>query len=63
MRQGQGLPATQVVPPNMTGHDPSYDGRVQVRRRGRARRCSTSSATSIATATASARRPTASRWC
>jgi len=29
LRQGQGLPATQVVPPNMTGHDPSYDGRVK----------------------------------
>ena len=28
LRQGQGLPATQVVPPNMTGHDPSYDGRI-----------------------------------
>jgi ABC-type transport system substrate-binding protein len=29
LRQGQGLPATQVVPPNMTGHDASYDGRVK----------------------------------
>jgi peptide/nickel transport system substrate-binding protein len=29
LRQGQGMPATQVVPPNMTGHDPSYDGRVR----------------------------------
>jgi ABC-type transport system substrate-binding protein len=29
LRQGQGMPATQVVPPNMTGHDPSYDGRAQ----------------------------------
>ncbi|MEO8537695.1 MAG: ABC transporter substrate-binding protein, partial [Betaproteobacteria bacterium] len=28
LRQGQGMAATQVVPPNMTGHDPSYDGRV-----------------------------------
>ena len=28
LRQNQGLPATQVVPPNMTGHDPSYDGRL-----------------------------------
>jgi oligopeptide transport system substrate-binding protein len=27
VRQNQGLPATQVVPPNMTGHDPHYDGR------------------------------------
>ncbi len=27
LRQNQGLPATQVVPPNMTGHDPAYDGR------------------------------------
>ena len=27
--QGQGIPATQVVPPNMTGHDPAYDGRVR----------------------------------
>jgi oligopeptide transport system substrate-binding protein len=29
LRQNQGLPATQVVPPNMTGHDPSYDGRLK----------------------------------
>jgi oligopeptide transport system substrate-binding protein len=29
LRQGQGMPATQVVPPNMTGHDPAYDGRVK----------------------------------
>ena len=29
LRQGQGLPATQVVPPEMTGHDPTYDGRVK----------------------------------
>jgi ABC-type transport system substrate-binding protein len=29
LRQNQGLPATQVVPPNMTGHDPGYDGRLE----------------------------------
>ena len=29
LRQGQGAPATQVVPPNMTGHDSAYDGRVK----------------------------------
>jgi peptide/nickel transport system substrate-binding protein len=29
LRQGQGLPATQVVPPNMSGHDPHYDGRIK----------------------------------
>jgi oligopeptide transport system substrate-binding protein len=29
LRQNQGLPATQVVPPNMSGHDPGYDGRVK----------------------------------
>ena len=29
LRQNQGLPATQVVPPNMTGHDPGYDGRLK----------------------------------
>jgi oligopeptide transport system substrate-binding protein len=29
LRQNQGLPATQVVPPNMTGHDPDYDGRLK----------------------------------
>jgi oligopeptide transport system substrate-binding protein len=29
LRQNQGLPATQVVPPNMTGHDPNYDGRLK----------------------------------
>ncbi|HEX8740608.1 MAG TPA: ABC transporter substrate-binding protein [Casimicrobiaceae bacterium] len=28
LREGQGFPATQVVPPNMTGHDPDYDGRI-----------------------------------
>lgn len=29
LRQNQGLPATQVVPPNMSGHDPGYDGRLE----------------------------------
>jgi ABC-type transport system substrate-binding protein len=29
LRQKQGLPATQVVPPGMTGHDPNYDGRLK----------------------------------
>jgi oligopeptide transport system substrate-binding protein len=29
VRQNQGLPATQIVPPNMSGHDPAYDGRVR----------------------------------
>jgi len=29
LRQNQGLPATQVVPPSMSGHDPSYDGRLK----------------------------------
>ena len=29
LRQRQGLPATQVVPPNMSGHDPGYDGRLK----------------------------------
>ena len=29
LRQGQGLPATQLVPPGMTGHDPTFDGRVR----------------------------------
>jgi hypothetical protein len=62
IRVAQGsLPATQS-PPNMTGHDPSYDGRVKYDVRA-PRRCSTSSATSIATATDSATRPTASRSC
>ena len=28
LREGQGFPATQVVPPNMTGHDPDYNGRI-----------------------------------
>ncbi len=27
--RGRAMPATQVVPPNMTGHDRSYDGRVK----------------------------------
>ncbi|HEX6793218.1 MAG TPA: ABC transporter substrate-binding protein, partial [Casimicrobiaceae bacterium] len=29
LRQKQGLPATQVVPPGMTGYDPNYDGRLK----------------------------------
>jgi oligopeptide transport system substrate-binding protein len=29
LRQGQGLPATQLVPPGMTGHDSTFDGRVR----------------------------------
>jgi oligopeptide transport system substrate-binding protein len=28
LRQGQGSPATQVVPPNMSGHDPTFNGRI-----------------------------------
>ncbi|GMU73148.1 MAG: hypothetical protein AMXMBFR42_26030 [Burkholderiales bacterium] len=27
IRQGQAMPATQVIPPTVTGHDPSLDGR------------------------------------
>ena len=27
VRQGQAMPATQVIPPTVTGHDPSLDGR------------------------------------
>ena len=26
LRQGQGMPATQVIPPNVTGHDPNFSG-------------------------------------
>jgi oligopeptide transport system substrate-binding protein len=26
LRQGQGMPATQVIPPNVTGHDPGFSG-------------------------------------
>jgi ABC-type transport system substrate-binding protein len=26
LRQGQGTPATQVIPPNVTGHDPKFSG-------------------------------------
>ena len=26
LRQGQGLPATQVIPPSVTGHDPNFSG-------------------------------------
>jgi ABC-type transport system substrate-binding protein len=29
LRQGQGLPATQVIPPNVTGHDPKFTGAVR----------------------------------
>ena len=34
LRQGQGVPATQVVPPGMTGHDPTFDGRARYDSRG-----------------------------
>ena len=61
IRQGQGMPATQIVPPGMSGHDPTLDARRAVQRRRRARRCSTISATRIATATATASCPTAVR--
>jgi ABC-type transport system substrate-binding protein len=27
IRQGQGVPATQVIPPTMSGHDPTFSGR------------------------------------
>ncbi len=27
IRQGQAIPATQVIPPGITGHDPKYEGR------------------------------------
>ena len=26
VRQGQALPATQMIPPNLIGHDPTFDG-------------------------------------
>ncbi len=29
LRQGQGTPATQVIPPNVTGHDPKFAGHVK----------------------------------
>jgi len=29
LRQGQGMPATQVIPPNVTGHDPNFSGHVK----------------------------------
>jgi len=29
LRQGQGTPATQVVPPGVTGHDPKFTGHVK----------------------------------
>jgi ABC-type transport system substrate-binding protein len=28
LRQGQGIAATQMIPPGMSGHDPAYDGRL-----------------------------------
>ena len=28
LRQGQGIAATQVIPPGMSGHDPAYNGRL-----------------------------------
>ncbi|HEY2816741.1 MAG TPA: ABC transporter substrate-binding protein [Casimicrobiaceae bacterium] len=29
IRQGQGTPATQLVPPNMSGHDPAFSARIK----------------------------------
>jgi len=29
VRQGQGIPATQIIPPNMIGHDPTFVGRAK----------------------------------
>jgi ABC-type transport system substrate-binding protein len=29
VRQGQGIPATQVLPPNVIGHDPTFNGRAK----------------------------------
>jgi ABC-type transport system substrate-binding protein len=29
VRQGQGIPATQMIPPNMIGHDPNFNGRAK----------------------------------
>jgi oligopeptide transport system substrate-binding protein len=29
VRQGQGVPATQVLPPNVIGHDPNFNGRAK----------------------------------
>ena len=31
VRQGQAMPATQPVPPGVTGHDPTFNGHVQIR--------------------------------
>ena len=57
---GQAIPATQLVPPGLYGHDPKYVARYGTTPRPRAR-CSTGSATRIATATATASCPMASR--
>jgi ABC-type transport system substrate-binding protein len=29
IRQGQGMPATQIVPPNMSGHDPTFNAHIK----------------------------------
>jgi oligopeptide transport system substrate-binding protein len=29
VRQGQGVPATQIIPPNMFGHDPNFSARIK----------------------------------
>jgi oligopeptide transport system substrate-binding protein len=62
LRLGNALPATQPIPPGVSGHDAAFDGRGNYDPAGAAR-CSTSSAMSIATVTAGATFPTASRWC
>ena len=56
-----GMPATQLIPPGVTGYDPKFEGHVDATTSPAPRRCSTSSATSIATATAGATSRTASR--
>ena len=63
LRQGQAMPATQVIPPGVTGYDPNFSRAHANSTRRVRRRCSTSSATSTATRTAGATCPTASRWC
>ncbi len=60
LQNGQALPASQPVPPGVSGHDPTMPTSNAHDPGGGARRSSTASAIATATTMATARRPTAS---
>ena len=58
---GNALPANQLLPPGVNGHDPSLPPKSLYDPAAPRARCSTASASRTSTATATAKRPTASR--